>query len=224
MGQVIGDILPSAIGVAISPLPIIAVILMLFSERARQNGPAFLVGWIGGLTAAVVLVLIVAGAAGASSGGPSTLASLIQLGLGLLLLVLGLMQWKKRPASGAEVETPAWMAAIDSLQPPRAAMLGVLLSAANPKNLTLAIAGAVAIGKAGLDVGGSLVAVLVFVAVGSVSIIVPVGYYLLGGESARLTLDGWKAWLLANNATVMTVLFLVLGVTIAGKGLGALLG
>jgi hypothetical protein len=29
-------------GVAISPVPIIAVILMLFSQKARVNGPLFL--------------------------------------------------------------------------------------------------------------------------------------------------------------------------------------
>jgi len=44
MGSVIGDILAQAIGVAISPLPIIAVILMLFGKRARSNGPAFMLG------------------------------------------------------------------------------------------------------------------------------------------------------------------------------------
>ncbi len=40
MGNVIGNILPSAIGEAISPVPIIAVILMLFSQRARSNSSA----------------------------------------------------------------------------------------------------------------------------------------------------------------------------------------
>ena len=40
MGSAIGEVLPFAIGVAISPIPIIGVILMLFSERARQNGPS----------------------------------------------------------------------------------------------------------------------------------------------------------------------------------------
>jgi hypothetical protein len=40
MGQAIGDLLPSAVGVAISPVPIIAVILMLGTPRARSNGPA----------------------------------------------------------------------------------------------------------------------------------------------------------------------------------------
>jgi len=45
MGQGVSAILTFAVGVAISPVPIIAVILMLFSQRARVNGPMFLVGW-----------------------------------------------------------------------------------------------------------------------------------------------------------------------------------
>ena len=45
MAESIGEVLTYAIGVAISPVPIIAVILMLFSARARVNGPMFLAGW-----------------------------------------------------------------------------------------------------------------------------------------------------------------------------------
>ena len=46
MAEGIGEILTYAVGVAISPVPIIAVILMLFSTRARVNGPMFLAGWV----------------------------------------------------------------------------------------------------------------------------------------------------------------------------------
>ena len=49
MGQGISEVLPFAIGIAISPVPIIAVILILFSTRARVNGPAFLLGWVVGI-------------------------------------------------------------------------------------------------------------------------------------------------------------------------------
>ena len=49
-------------------------------------------------------------------------------------------------------------------------------------------------------------------------------YYLIAGESAAETLNGWKAWLLANNTTVMFVLFLVLGAKLVGNGLGGLIG
>ena len=60
MGQAISDILPLAIGVMISPIPIIAVILMLFSARARSNGPAFLLGWVVGLTILFLVVYVLA--------------------------------------------------------------------------------------------------------------------------------------------------------------------
>ena len=62
MGQGISAILGFAVGVAISPVPIIAVILMLFSERARVNGPVFLVGW-------VVALAVVSGVAYAVADG-----------------------------------------------------------------------------------------------------------------------------------------------------------
>ena len=46
MSESVAQVLTYAIGVAISPVPIIAVTLMLFSRQARVNGPAFLVGWV----------------------------------------------------------------------------------------------------------------------------------------------------------------------------------
>jgi len=44
IGGAIGQILPLAVGVALSPVPIIAVALMLMSQRARLNGPLFVIG------------------------------------------------------------------------------------------------------------------------------------------------------------------------------------
>ncbi len=37
-------------------------------------------------------------------------------------------------------------------------------------------------------------------------------------------MDGWKTWLGANNATVMTVLLIVIGAKVLGQGPGGLLG
>ena len=48
MGQAIGQILPLAVGVGLSPSPIIAVVVMLGTPQARANGPAFMVGWLVG--------------------------------------------------------------------------------------------------------------------------------------------------------------------------------
>jgi hypothetical protein len=64
VGNAIGNVLPLALGVAISPIPIIAVILMLLSPKAHTNGPAFLVGWVAGLAAVSVTVSALSDRAG----------------------------------------------------------------------------------------------------------------------------------------------------------------
>ena len=63
------------------------------------------------------------------------------------------------------------------------------------------------------------IALLVFVAVGSLTIAGPVVWYLLGGEKAKTTLNELKGWLTAHNDAVMAVLFLILGVDLISKGL-----
>src|SRR5262249_54115057 len=112
MAEVIGDILGFAIGIAISPIPIIAVILVLFSARARSNGPAFLLGWIVGISAVTLVVLLVANGAGASDEDSQDGVAWVKVVLGLLLIGLAVKQWRSRPAPGTDVEMPKWMSAI----------------------------------------------------------------------------------------------------------------
>ena len=72
MDKAIGDIRPLAIGVAISPVPIIAIVFMLGTPRARANGPAFTAGLLAGLT---IVLVIASGNAIQSSGEPATWTS-----------------------------------------------------------------------------------------------------------------------------------------------------
>ncbi len=223
MGQGISEVLTFAIGVAISPVPIIAVILMLFSARARVNGPVFLVGWVLALAivAGVVYAAADSGNASTSSGSSDTI-SWAKILVGVLFLLLAGRQWKSRPAPGAEPELPKWMAGIDTLSPAKAFGLGALLAGVNPKNLLLAAGAAAGLAQLGISTGDAVVAIVVFVIIGSLTIAGPVVYYLAGGEGARSTLTELKGWLGAHNAAVMTVLFLVFGVDLIAKGLGPL--
>jgi hypothetical protein len=219
----IGEILPLAIGIAISPLPIIAVILMLTTPKARTNGPAFLAGWLLGLVVVAGVVLVVTDAAGAaSSSGSSRLVSAIILALGVVLLVLAWRRYKGRPGPGEEAPAPKWMTALDGFTATRSLSVGALLSGVKPKNLILAAAAAASIAQSGLAGPQQVVVLLVLLLVGSVGIIVPVAVYFAMGDRAEPLLDGWKTWLSANNATVMIVLFLVFGVVLLGKGIGGL--
>jgi hypothetical protein len=219
--QAISEVLPYAVGVAISPIPIIAVILMLFSDRAKTNGPAFLLGWVVGLGVVVAVAYAIADASDvATDSSASDGSSTVQVLLGVVLLVLALRNWRKRQGPGEEAAMPKWMTTIDAFTPFKALGLAVLLSAVNPKNLILSVGAAAAVAQAGRSTSDATVALVVFVVLASLSIAVPVLFYLFGGAKAKTVLDGWKAWLSANNATVMAVLLLVFGVVLVGKGTG----
>jgi threonine/homoserine/homoserine lactone efflux protein len=223
MGQAIGDVLPLAIGVAISPVPIIAIILMLGTPRARSTGPAFAIGWLAGLTVAGTIMLVVAsGDAASSSGEPATWVSLLQLAIGLVFVLLAVQQWRGRPRPGQEAAMPKWMQAIDSFTAGKAFGIGVLLSGLNPKNLALTIAAATAIAQAAISDGQAAVALALFILIGSVTILAPLGIYFALGDEAKRILDGMKTWMAAHNAAIMTVLLLVLGAKLTGEGIGGL--
>lgn len=222
MGEVVGDLLPLAIGVAISPIPIIAVILMLLAPRAQGASFGFLVGWVTGIAVAVVVVLLLAGGVTDDSTGdePSVVASWIRLVLGVLLVLLAVMQWRGRPKQGEKPSLPGWLQAIDKVTPGKAIGLGFLLSAVNPKNLAMAIAAGVAVGSAGLSGGQEAVAVVVFVLIAASTVAIPVVAYVLAPDGMQRPLDALKSWLEVNNTTVMAVLLLVIGSVVFGKGLG----
>jgi len=220
VGQGISEVLTFAIAVAISPIPIIAVILMLFSARARVNGPAFLFGWVVALAGVSTIVYVVSHEGNVATN--STAADSVSWGkivLGVVFLLLARRNWRNRPAPGAEPSMPKWMARVDSLSPLEAAGLGVVLAAVNPKNLILTMGSAAGLAQLGLSTSDAIVAIAVFVLLGSVSIAGPVLYALVGGERARASLDSAKVWLGAHNAAVMAALFLVFGVDLIAKGL-----
>ncbi|HEY5248160.1 MAG TPA: GAP family protein [Dermatophilaceae bacterium] len=138
MAQGISEILTFAIGVAISPVPIIAVILMLFSSRAKVNGPMFLLGWVVALAVVSGVAYVLAGAGSPSTSTAATdTVSWTQIVFGVLFLLLAGRSWRSRPAPGTEPEMPKWMAGIDGFAPARALGFGLLLAGVNPKNLLL---------------------------------------------------------------------------------------
>ncbi|GAA2697710.1 GAP family protein [Nonomuraea recticatena] len=225
MGEVLSDLLPFALTVAISPVPIIAVILMLLAPKAGGAGIGFLVGWVAGIVVATGVLIVLANAIGLASarGQPSAGASWIKLLLGLALLAMALKQWKSRPKPGQSAELPGWMRAVDKVTPAKAATLGLLLSAVNPKNLMMCVAAGVAIAAGDLSGAQETVLLVLFTILAACSVAVPVIVYATNATRVRAPLDRLKGWLQQNNATVMFVLLLVMGVVLAGKGVGGLM-
>ena len=222
MGPAIGDTLPLALGIAISPIPIIAAILMLLSPKARSTSVGFLLGWVLGIVVVVVVFTLLSALIPASEPGESKpIAGVIKLVLGVLLLLLALRQWRGRPKGDTQPTLPKWMSAIDSMTAVRGLLLGFLLAALNPKNLLLGISAGVVIGADDLSVGSSAIVIVVFTLIASSTIGIPVIAFLVASERMRHPLDELRNWLVQNNATVMSLLLLVLGVVVISKGVAS---
>lgn len=220
MGSTLAQLIPLVIGVLASPLPIMAVVLLLLGERARATGSAFVAGWIAGLASVGlvgILILNETSVFGSQGSGPAV-RSLKGL-LGIALLVLAVLQWKQRPRPGEDAELPKWMAALASFSPWKSFGLGWMLAAIKPKNLVLALAAATIITESGMEIGSEMIALAAFALAASVGVAAPLVVYFALGDRAALTLDRWGRWLSRNKSLVMAAVLLVIGLLLIASAI-----
>ena len=223
MGKAISDVIPFAVVVAISPMAVVAIIVVLFSARARINSIVFTLGWVVGVAIVGTVIYLLADAGDVSSGGSGSDTSYwLKLVVGVLLVPLAFRHWRKRPAAGEEAAAPKWLSSIDTLTPVKTGGLAVGLAALNPKNLALTLAAGTSLAQSGVLGGDATVGLVVFVLIASLGIIVPVVLYFVGGERAAGILDGWKTWLSIHNAAVTATVLLVIGAVLFSQGLRGL--
>jgi Sap, sulfolipid-1-addressing protein len=218
MGEAIGQSLPLAIGVALSPVSIIAVVVLLTSSRARSLGPVFVLGWLLGLVVVGAIVLVVVGPSGAGSSGQRTRwVSWLLIIVGVLLLVAAGRHVRGRTRGGEEVSLPAWMGAIDRLNPAVVLGGGVVLG-----GVLLVVGGAIAIAQTGIGGGQQAIAYAVFAGIATLGVAVPVVIYFAMGTRSVELLGRFKGWMRRHNAVILAVVLLVIGVTLIGDGIGGL--
>jgi threonine/homoserine/homoserine lactone efflux protein len=223
MADAIGQVLALGVGVSLSPVPIIAVVLMLGTPRGRVNGPMFVLGWVLGLAVVGTIVLVAASSGNANDAGePATWVAWTMLVLGVLLLLVAVRQWRGRPQGDDVAALPKWMQTIDTFKPARAFAIAIALAGINPKNLLLTVGAATAIAQTGVDTADQAVALAVFIVVGTLGPALPVAIYFALGARAKHVLDELKLWLGANNAAIMAVLCLVIGAKLIGDGISGL--
>jgi threonine/homoserine/homoserine lactone efflux protein len=222
LSQAIGDLLPSAVVVALSPVPIIAVILMLATPRARSNGVAFMIGWIAGLVAVSVVVLFLFSGADDPDSASADSANWGKVAIGVLFFSMAAKQWRKRPKKGEPPEMPGWIDTVSSFHAGKSLVLGAALSGVNPKNLALTAAAAASIAQAGLSTGDEAIAIAVFVAIGSVTVVGAVLFYLVAPRAAERPLTAVREFMADHNAVIMMVVLIVIGAKLLGNGISGL--
>ena len=204
------QLIPMAVGMLISPLPIVAIVAILLSTRGRSAAPAY-VGAFLLVTFAFVAVgaLSTAGAASSSSGSKTVVLVLTAL-LTLGFTALAVASWVTRPKDGAAPKAPGWLAAVDTIAPAKAAGLGLLMAATNSKNIPLELKGGALIGAAHLDVAVAVLLCVVFAVAGSPALILPTTVAATGSPAVATSPERLKTEMITHNAVIMTVLFAIL--------------
>ncbi|MEJ9077479.1 GAP family protein [Gordonia malaquae] len=220
MGPVVGEIVLLAVGVAVSPLPIIAVVLMLLSRRPRSASLAFAVGCTALIASATTLFTVIGDAADSGSSRP-TFMYWVDAAAGLALLVVGVRTWRTRNKTS---EPPSWLASVDDMSMLKALGTGLAITIANPKNLVLFAAAGAAIGAADFDGLQTTTAVMIYTVLAGSSVLVPTIAFLIAPAVMAPRLVTAKAWLEAHSTTMVAILVLVIGVALGVKGFGGLLG
>ena len=205
----------TAVGVAVSPAPMIELILVLFSRRRTPNALAFVATLVVMTGAALALGAAGQAAASGSDEGTSTDTAIVLIVFAALLLALAWRNWRNR----RDTSEPKVFATISRMGPGAAAGLAFGAVFVNPKNLILLLAAGQTIGAAAdheLLLGAG------FIVLATLPYTLAAGYALLGGERANARLDAARAWLVARNRLIMAIVLGVLAVVLFVKGVGSL--
>lgn len=202
-------LLPLALGLALSPIPVIEMVLVLFSGRRGANSVAFVISLV--LTTAVGLTLGAAGAraAGDTGEGQSTASTIVLAVLAVLLLGVGVQNLRNR-ADGSE---PAVLARIRGMGPGAVAVLALGATLLNPKNLPLLLAAGATLAGTAAPLGWGAGFVVVATAPYWASAL----YALLGGSTSQARLDALRVRLTRHNRLIMGVLCTVLGLALLAR-------
>lgn len=223
MAAIIGHILPLALGVALSSVPIVVMVLILLSPRGRWSSLTYLIGAMVGLVGLTALFTAVASLLPpVPTTQKSPLFATIELVLGGGLLVLAAIRWhsaRRRRHEAATTEgPPAWMTKVTSLGPIPSLGVGFVLML-RPKNLLLTIAAGVAIAAGNVPFAPTVVAIAIFAVLGISTLAAPIIFAVADPVRMRRPLEETRVWIEHNSATVTTLVLLVLGTVIIGSGL-----
>ena len=204
---------------AVSPWAIVAVILMLASDRP-SNAYAWLAGWClstFGIGALMILLLGNDDFSNASST-PSTAACVIQVILGVLLLLLARRFWGKRPSrTGKRPEQPKWMLRIGQMKARWAFLIGAFWI-----NTALVVAAGLDTLRSGIPKQQALVAFAIFTLITASVQAAMIIYSVVARRRAAVGLGRIREWIARNQEVALAVIFLALAVWLASKGIRGL--
>ena len=221
--EVLGVLLPLALGVAFSSVPITAMIVLLLSSRGRSAGLAYLLGYSIGLTAVTVGFTVGIRALPAGDATiPETWIGIGEIVLGAVCSFFAVWSFararRRIRAAEAPPEMPSWLRRAGQLGPVSAFAVGLALNL-RPKALVLATAAALALNSGDLTPVAWAIDTVVYLAIGLSTVAAPVIVVLRTGERSRAALERARDWLDRNSYIVTSIVLVMVGVVLIGDGL-----
>jgi len=216
MEQALGHLVPVAVAAALSSVPITATIFILLSERRNSIALPFLTGWVSGTAAGLTLAVL---AAQALPSRPRQLASLIgtlEVVIGSALVLLGLLTLIRHRRTVAS-QRPSWIEGIGSIGRLPALGIGLALNV-RPKALLLFAAASLAITGAHASVTETLVAIAVYTAVATSTVVAPTLATVFFPDWMEPRLVESRDWIATHGAAVTGVVMVLIGVVVLGPG------
>jgi hypothetical protein len=219
MINVIGQLLPLMVAVALSTVPILVTVTVLLAPRSSSSALFFLIGTLLGsfaVTGVLTLILLQFPASSSRPMQPGVGVAEIVLGCGLL--AYGVVLLIRSRGASPQTELPKWLRAVGTIRPVAALGLGIALTL-RPKALLVSTAAALIIGTSRLTVPETVIVLAVFVAVGGSSVAVPIILALGNPTMMRRPLEASRNWIIRNSRTVTLVVVFLIGTFVLGDGM-----
>jgi Sap, sulfolipid-1-addressing protein len=219
MVNVIGQLLPLMVAVALSSVPMMVTVTILLAPRSGSSALLFLIGWLVGMFAVTgLLALTLRSVPQSTARRNQDVVGVVEIVLGLALIAYAIVQFLRGRRSPAQTELPRLIRSVGSIRPVPALGLGLLLNL-RPKALLLATSAALILGTSRLPLVEAVVVLLVFVTVGGSTVTVPVVLALADADRMRRPLEATHGWLIRNSRTVTVIVLFVVGTFVLGDGM-----
>ncbi|MFE6977075.1 GAP family protein [Streptomyces sp. NPDC057682] len=223
MWTALGDALPLATGLALSPLAVITGVVLLLGDRGRTKTAMFGLGWFVAIYAVAALALwVVEAAEDTAAQETADGVDIVQLAFAVLFLALAYLIWRKRPSSGEPVPQSRLLARLNNIGIPGSFVLGLAQGVVLIQALPLSLGAGARLGEAGLEGTDAVVSLLIFSLVATAGVLVPLAVALVAGERLTTPLRNTRQWLEENMAAVTITILVILSGYFMGQGFGVL--
>ena len=217
----LGSLLPIAIAMALSTVPITATLVILLSPRRRQSSIPFLAGWM--LSIGLVVLAAASGTFAlrrSLRGEQLTAIAITGIVLGGVLVISAMVAWRR---SGHAAPTrKSWLDSLGSVGPLAAFGIGLAMGF-RPKALLLGAAAGLGLASNSLTQTKDAIAVGCYIVISASTVAVPVIWTLVAPDRMEPRLVKWRGWLDRHGELLTAVITMIIGVVVIGAGIADLL-